>query len=265
LPGTERRGDLDLIVTALRQAGEIARAGFAGAPQVWEKSKGNPVTETDIAVDRHLAGVLGAARPDYGWLSEEMADNPARLSRQRLFIVDPIDGTLAFIKRKPEFVVCVAVVDGGVPVTSGIYNPMTEEMFTAAAGEGAFLNGQRIAVTARRELAGCRMLVARDVIEHKAWPEPWPQMDVGKRASIAYRMALVANGHYDCMMALSTKQEWDTAAATLLVQEAGGLVTSHAGESLVYNQPQPSHRSVVCAGPALHQAIMERTDRIKLP
>jgi myo-inositol-1(or 4)-monophosphatase len=109
------------------------------------------------------------------------------------------------------------------------------------------------------------MLVARDVIEHKAWPEPWPAMDVGKRASIAYRMALVANGHYDCMMALSTKQEWDTAASTLLVQEAGGLVTSHAGEGLVYNQPQPSHRSVVCAGPALHKAIMERTDRIKLP
>lgn len=264
MPGTER-GDLDLIVTALRQAGEIARAGFAGAPQVWEKSKGNPVTETDIAVDRHLAAVLGAARPEYGWLSEETADGAARLARRRLFIVDPIDGTLAFIKRRPEFVICVAVVEDGVPVTSGVYNPMTDEMFTAVAGEGAFLNGARLSVTAREALPGCRMLVARDVIEHKAWPEPWPAMEVGKRASIAYRMALVANGTYDCMMALSTKQEWDTAAATLLVQEAGGLVTSHAGEGLVYNQPHPSHRSVVCAGPALHKAIMQRTDRIKLP
>jgi len=264
LPGTER-GDLDLVTAALRQAGDIARAGFAGAPQVWEKSKGNPVTETDIAVDRHLAAVLGAARPDYGWLSEETADDPARLARRRLFIVDPIDGTLAFVKRRPEFVICVAVVEDGVPVTGGVYNPMTEEMFTAELGKGAFLNGARLSVTAREALPGCRMLVARDVIEHKAWPEPWPAMEVGKRASIAYRMALVANGHYDCMMALSTKQEWDTAAATLLVQEAGGLVTSHAGERLVYNQSQPTHRSIVCAGPALHKAIMQRTDRIKLP
>jgi myo-inositol-1(or 4)-monophosphatase len=243
----------------------IAREGFAGAPQVWEKSKGNPVTETDIAVDRHLADVLCAARPDYGWLSEETADDAARLARRRLFIVDPIDGTLAFVKRRPEFVICVAIVEDGVPVTSGVFNPMTDEMFTAARGKGAFLNGTRLSVTARRDLPGCRMLVARDVIEHKAWPEPWPAMEVGKRASIAYRMALVASGAYDGMMALSTKQEWDTAAATLVVQEAGGLVTSHAGEGLVYNQEKPSHRSVVCAGPALHRAIMERTEKIKLP
>ena len=153
----------------------------------------------------------------------------------------------------------------GVPVTGGVFNPMTGEMFTAGLGDGAFLNGARLSVTGRAELPGCRMLVARDVIEHKAWPEPWPAMQLGKRASIAYRMAMVASGQYDCMMALSTKQEWDTAAATLLVQEAGGLVTSHAGERLVYNQAQPSHRSVVCAGPALHKAIMVRTDRIKLP
>ncbi len=264
MPGTDR-GDLELVTAALRQAGDIARAGFAGAPQVWEKSKGNPVTETDIAVDRHLAAVLGAARPDYGWLSEETADDPARLARRRLFIVDPIDGTLAFIKRKPEFTICVAVVEDGVPVTSGVYNPMTDEMYTAVRGEGAFLNGTQLSVTARDSLPGCRMLVARDVIEHKAWPEPWPAMEVGKRASIAYRMVLVASGHYDCMMALSTKQEWDTAAATLVVQEAGGLVTSHAGEDLLYNQSKPSHRSIVCAGPALHKAIMARTDKINLP
>lgn len=262
--GTEH-ADLDLVVSALREAGEIARSGFAGAPQVWEKSKGNPVTETDIAVDRHLARVLGTARPDYGWLSEETTDQPERLSRRRLFIVDPIDGTLAFIKRKPEFVICVAVVEDGVPVVSGIFNPITDEMYTAIIGDGAFLNGSRLAVSTRDTLPGCRMLVARDVIEHKAWPEPWPAMDVGKRASIAYRMALVASGQYDCMMALSTKQEWDTAAATLVVQEAGGLVTSHAGEELLYNQSQPSHRSIVCAGPVLHKAIMARTDKIKLP
>lgn len=257
--------DLELLTAAIREAGLIARAGYEGSPKSWEKSKGNPVTETDLAVDRFLSERLCGARPDYGWLSEESSDNKERLTRKRLFVVDPIDGTIAFIKRKPEFVVCGAVVEGGVPVVAAILNPMTDEMFTARRGAGAKLNGYEIAVTGREQLEGCRMLVARDVIEHKAWATPWPKMDLGKRGSIAYRMALVANGTYDGMMALSSKHEWDSAAGTLVVQEAGGIVTSHSGAALRYNQELPTHRSLVCAGPALHRAIMARTDKLNLP
>ena len=115
------------------------------------------------------------------------------------------------------------MVEDGAPVAAAIFNPMTEEMFAAVLGGGATLNGAPIHVSDRRELEGCRMLVARDVIEHPAWPTPWPTMEIGKRASIAYRMALVANGTYDAMMALSSKHEWDTAAGTLIVEEAGGV------------------------------------------
>jgi myo-inositol-1(or 4)-monophosphatase len=257
--------DLELLTSCIREAGQIAREGFEGSPKSWEKSKGNPVTETDLAVDRFLNERLCGARPEYGWLSEESSDNHERLTRKRLFVVDPIDGTIAFIKRKPEFVVCGAVVEGGVPIVAALLNPITDEMFTARRGAGAWLNGHAIAVSRRAELEGCRMLVARDVIEHKAWTRPWPTMELGKRGSIAYRMALVANGTYDGMMALSAKHEWDSAAGTLIVQEAGGLATSHAGAALRYNQEIPTHRSLVCAGPALHRAIMARTDRIVLP
>jgi len=257
--------DSALLVAAVREAGAIARAGYEGVSKSWEKSKGNPVTETDLAVDAFLRERLCAARSGYGWLSEESADNTDRLSKARVFIVDPIDGTLAFIKRKPEFTICVAVIEAGLPISGVIYNPLTEEMFAAARGAGATLNGVAIRVSARAELEGCRMLVAQDVIRHPAWPQPWPAMDVGKRASIAYRMALVANGTYDAMMALSSKHEWDMAAGTLIVQEAGGLVTSHAGAALVYNQPVPHLRSAICAGPALHAAILERTGAIRLP
>ncbi len=257
--------DQALIVATVREAGAIARAGFEGVSKSWEKSKGNPVTETDLAVDAFLRERLCAARSDYGWLSEESADNTERLSKARVFVVDPIDGTLAFIKRKPEFTICAAVVEAGAPVAAAIYNPLTEEMFAAVRGGGATLNGAAIKVTARAELEGCRMLVAQDVIKHPAWPRPWPAMDVGKRASIAYRMALVANGTYDAMMALSSKHEWDSAAATLIVQEAGGLATLHSGAPLAYNQPVPHHRSLICAGPALHAAILERTGPLSLP
>ncbi|MBL9096734.1 MAG: 3'(2'),5'-bisphosphate nucleotidase CysQ [Alphaproteobacteria bacterium] len=257
--------DRDLLVAAVRDAGAIAREGFQSVSKSWEKSKGNPVTETDLAVDKFLKERLRGARSDYGWLSEETADTPERLGARRLFIVDPIDGTLSFIKRKHEFTICACVVDNGVPIAAVIYNPMTEEMFAAAQGRGATLNDAPIEVSARAELPGCRILVARDVIEHPAWPQPWPAMDVGKRASIAYRMALVANGTYDAMMALSSKYEWDTAAGALIVQEAGGLATTHTGAALPYNQPTPTHRSLVCAGPALHAAILERTAPIRLP
>ena len=257
--------DRDLLIAAVRDAGAVAREGYASVSKTWEKSKGNPVTETDLAVDRFLNERLRAARPDYGWLSEETADTPERLSAKRIFIVDPIDGTLAFIKRKPEFAVCAAVIDAGAPVAAAIYNPITDELFAAAAGAGATLNGAPIHVSARAELEGCRMLVARDVIEHPAWPVPWPKMDLGKRASIAYRMALVANGAYDGMMAFSSKYEWDSASGALIVAEAGGLATTHTGAALPYNQPTPTHRSLICAGPALHATIMARTAALRLP
>lgn len=257
--------DRELLVTAVREAGAIARAGFEGVSKSWEKSKGNPVTETDLAVDKFLHERLCEARADYGWLSEESADNIDRLTKARIFVVDPIDGTLAFIKRKPEFTICAAVVEAGLPVAAAIYNPMTEEMFAAALGAGATLNGAAIRVSDRAQLEGCRMLVAQDVIKHPAWPKAWPEMNIGKRASIAYRMALVANGRYDAMMALSTKCEWDSASGTLIMQEAGGFATMHSGAPLPYNQPVPHHRSLICAGPKLHAAILERTGAIKLP
>jgi myo-inositol-1(or 4)-monophosphatase len=257
--------DLELIVHAAREAGKIARQGFEGVARSWEKSKGNPVTETDLAVDAFLKEHLCTVRTAYGWLSEESTDSPDRLEKRRLFVVDPIDGTLAFIKRKPEFTICVAVVQDCVPVAAVIFNPMTDELFSALRGGGAKLNSSAIRVSDRTELEGCRMLVARDVIEHPAWPQPWPVMDIGKRSSIAYRMALVANGTYDGMMALSTKHEWDTAAGTLIVEEAGGLVSTHGGIALRYNQAKPSHRSIICAGPALHSAVMARTSSLTLP
>lgn len=263
MPGAE--AERQLLIDATLEAGEIAREGFNSTSKSWEKSKGNPVTETDLAVDRFLNERLRAARPDYGWLSEETADTPERLGSKRIFIVDPIDGTLSFIKRKHEFAICAAVIEDGAPIAAAIYNPMTEEMFAAARGHGATLNGAAIKVSARVELEGSKMLVARDVIEHPAWPTPWPQMEIGKRASIAYRMALVANGTYDSMMALSSKYEWDTSAGALIVEEAGGLATMHNGAKLTFNNAVPTHRSLICAGPALHASILERTAPIKLP
>ena len=175
---------------------------------------------------------MTAARPSYGWLSEESEDNETRLKAERVFIVDPIDGTYGFLKRLPHFTIVAAGADGGRPVAGAIYNPLTEEMFEAARGRGATLNGAPIHVSARAELEGASLLASRDMMAERHWTTPWPAgVTAENRASIAYRMALVAAGAFDAMISLSSKADWDLAAGDLIVREAGGRVTDAEGRS----------------------------------
>jgi len=261
--------DLALIEGAVREAGGIARGFFGGHYKSWDKGKGQPVTEADIAVDKFLHGVLTAARPDYGWLSEETRDDPARLSKSRVFVVDPIDGTVAFIKGRPHFTIAVAVVEAARPIAAIVFNPITEECFTATLGGGAQLNGARIHVSARDAIEGCRMLGDKGTFAHPGWSvapnTPWPTMEIETRSSIAYRMALVASGQFDAALALSAKHDWDLAAADLIVHEAGGLVSGHTGAVLHYNGVVPIQRTMIGAGKALHARLIAKLMHVKLP
>ena len=269
MPAPDTAADLELLEATVREAGAIARGFFGGNYKRWSKAQGSPVTEADLAVDAFLNEHLRIARPDYAWLSEETDDDPARLKAETLFIVDPIDGTVAFLKAKPHFTICAAVVHDGRPVAGVVYNPISEECLTAREGAGAFCNGEQIHVSARAEIEGCRMLADKAMLAHPAWDtppnRPWPPMDIETRSSIAYRMVLVANGSFDAMLALSAKRDWDLAAADVIVTEAGGMVTSHDGSLPRYNRPDAVQPSVVCAGPALHAKLMECISHIKLP
>ena len=269
MPVPDTQADLALLESAVREAGSIARKFFGGTYKRWSKAQGSPVTEADLAVDRFLNERLRGARPDYGWLSEETDDNPSRLEKETVFIVDPIDGTVAFLKGRPHFTICAAVVIAGRPVAGVVYNPISEECFTARIGAGAHCNGEPIRVSTRTEIEGCRMLGDKAMLEHPAWNtppnRPWPAMEIETRNSIAYRMALVANGAFDAMLALSAKRDWDLAAADIIVTEAGGSATAHDGSTLVYNRPDAIQPSIVAAGPAIYAEIMDRVSRIKLP
>jgi myo-inositol-1(or 4)-monophosphatase len=269
LPAPEAE-TIALLEAAVREGGRIARGFFeSGAFKQWDKGKGDPVTEADLAVDTYLRETLRAARPEYGWLSEETKDDPARLSAQSVFVVDPIDGTIAFIKHRPHFTICAGVVTDGVPVAGAVYNPMTEECFTARLGHGATLNGARIHVSDRAALEGCRMLADKPMLQHAAWNtppnRPWPDMHIETRNSIAYRMALVAAGQFDAMMALSPKRDWDLAAAEIIVTEAGGNATTHTGARFAYNRESTIQPSLLAAGPKLHAELLARVSHITLP
>ena len=249
----------------MREAGAIARKYFGGEYKSWHKSRGNPVTDADIEIDAFLKTRLLAARPHYGWLSEETADHPARLTAPRIFVVDPIDGTYGFLKGRPHFTIVASVVAEARPVAAAIYNPITEEMFAAAVGHGADMNGAALKVSAKSGIEHSRLLVGRDFIDDPRWPTPWPPLTVESRASIAYRMGLVAKGEFDAMISLSDKSEWDVAAGDLIVGEAGGRVTSQTGETLRYNQAHPVQQGVICAGAVLHEQLLERLREFPRP
>ena len=260
--------DLPLLEEAVRDAGAIARKFYRGSYRKWQKDKGQPVTECDLAVDQFLSGRLRAARPEYGWLSEETEDDPVRCEAEITFVVDPIDGTVAFLKGRPHFTICAAIVRGGRPMAAALYNPITGECFTAIAGTGAKLNGKRLHVSETQKLEGCRMLGPKTTFEHPAseiTPAiPWPPMHVETRNSVAYRLALVACGSFDATVALSAKHDWDLAAGDLIVQEAGGLATTHKGMAFHYNGAEPVQPSVVAAGPYLHPELIERLRNVRL-
>ena len=229
------------------------------------KPGGSPVTNADLAVDALLKTILQTARPAYGWLSEETADDRSRLAGGRTFVVDPIDGTIAYIKGKPWWVVSIAVVEDGASVAGVIHAPAVGETYEATLGGGARRDGQAIAVSRRAELEGCAMLSDAAMLKRPEWPQPWPPMRVETRNSVAYRMALVAAGEFDATLALSSKCDWDVAAGDLIAREAGAVVSDHMGGAYAYDQASCTKPSLVCAGPALYPLILERLRHIKRP
>lgn len=255
--------DLALIRQAALDAGRLASDLRAEGLQLQNKVDGSPVTSGDLAVDVFLTERLRSARPDYGWLSEEAPDTPERLGKQRVFMIDPIDGTSAYMKGRAWWSVSIAVVEAGRPIAGVVYAPDADEIYDAAIGEGARLNGELIKVSPRLDLEDAAMLGEARMFAKPTWPTPWPTMRIEARNSVAYRMALVAGAAFDACIAMSPKHDWDIAAADLIVSEAGGLSTDHKGQGFIYNRPIPRQTSLVCAGPALHPLLIERVNHIE--
>ncbi|GGE91780.1 3'(2'),5'-bisphosphate nucleotidase CysQ [Stappia taiwanensis] len=239
--------DLTLLVDAARRGGQMALGYFRNDPKRWTKDNDSPVSEADIAVDRYLAELLRGARTGYGWLSEETADDPARLGMARTFIVDPIDGTRAFLAGSPDWTVAVAVVEAGRPVAAAVYRPASDEMYTATVGGGAALNGEPLRVSTMPSLEGARL----------AGPKPMVTQEAVRRAGVVYggyvpslalRIALVAAGRIDLAAARERACDWDLAAADLLVQEAGGRLENMRGGPVLYNRANVRHPALL-AGP----------------
>ncbi|WP_239025168.1 inositol monophosphatase family protein [Rhodoligotrophos defluvii] len=251
--------DLQVLTEAVREAGALAMDLRAKGIETWNKGDGTPVTDADLAVDRLLRTRLLDARPDYGWLSEETADDKARLRHERVWIVDPIDGTRSYMSGLNDWCIATALVDAGRPVAAAIYCPPADHLYLAARDRGATLNGSRIVVSDCADIDGARILARESAFVAKRWAgQAWPRMQLDMRKSIALRLCLVAAGVFDASFALGETSDWDIAGAHLVVAEAGGIVTTLSGAVPLYNQVRTRHAGVVASGPALHRQFMDR-------
>ncbi len=247
--------DLELLTEAARAAGALAMRYFRADPLIWSKDGGSPVTEADMAVDDFLRRELLAARPQYGWLSEETADDPARRACDTIFVVDPIDGTKAFIAGDERWCVSLAVVEKGRPIAAALNVPARDELYTASRGAGAWMGAGRLTVTNRTQMAGARLSGPR------GWMRTPTVGELGAKLtdyvpSLAYRVASVATGRIDVALASPRAHDWDLAACDLLVHEAGGRLTEVNGNVLCYNEEVPRHGALAAANDSLLPAAL---------
>ncbi|WP_284165119.1 3'(2'),5'-bisphosphate nucleotidase CysQ [Frigidibacter sp. SD6-1] len=249
--------DLALLTEAARAAGQIALSYWRQSPKTWDKGGGaGPVTEADLAVNRMLEAELRAARPDYGWLSEETPDSDLRLNDERLFIIDPIDGTRAFIDGTPDFAHSLAVAEKGWVTAAVVYLPAQDRLYSAGIDTVSTLNGRPISASAADRPEGATLLTTRPNLA----PEHWQGGNVPPvrrmfRSSIAWRLCLVAEGAFDAMLTLKPTWEWDAAAGTLIAAQAGALVTDRRGAPLRFNCAPPRLDGCLAAAPGLHRAL----------
>ena len=239
----------------VREAGRIAHAMWPGAGhalKAWDKTPGNPVCDADLAVDAFLKRELAALLPAAGWLSEETVDDPSRLEKDLIWLVDPVDGTRDFIRGRSGWAVSVALISGGRPLVGFLAAPARGEFWHAIAGQGSWRNGQRLAASQREAFPGAR--VPTDALPK----EDRDLVPVDKPNSIALRAAMVAADEADLLATLRWGWEWDIGAAALIAREAGAETTDAFGRPLAYNKRDPRAFGLLISAPDIHAAAVDR-------
>jgi len=245
--------DAALLRDTVREAGRLALSLFRTELKNWTKGASSPVSEADIAVNDLLESRLRSATPDYGWLSEESADDEARLGKALVWIVDPIDGTRGYLAGREDWCVSVALVEDASPL---LVAPSTDEFFFAARGEGTARNGVPVHATVGTELDFSRVAGPKPLVE-RLNPSSGEIILHPRIGSLALRLCRVAQGSLDAAFAGGQSRDWDLAAANLIVQEADGNMTALSGDKILYNRREVTHGVLVAAGRDRHARIVE--------
>ncbi|QOZ23480.1 3'(2'),5'-bisphosphate nucleotidase CysQ [Bradyrhizobium sp. CCBAU 51753] len=259
-----RARDAALLTRTVQEAGRLAFSLFRTDLKNWIKGASSPVSEADIAVNDLLEQRLRSATPDYGWLSEESADDEARLGKRLTWIVDPIDGTRAYLAGREDWCVSVALVERASPILAAVYAPATGEYFFAARGQGATLNDTAVHATTGSDLSFPRMAGPKPLVQRLSPSRE--EIELHPRiGSLALRLCRVAQGRLDAAFAGGQSRDWDLAAANLIVQEADGRMTALSGHTIEYNRREVTHGMLVAAGRDRHARIVEHFRKHPLP
>ena len=257
--------DAALLTDTVREAGALALSLFRTELKSWTKGASSPVSEADIRVNDLIEKRLRSATPDYGWLSEESADDEARLEKRLVWVVDPIDGTRAYLAGREDWCVSVALVENAQPVLAAVFAPAGDEFFFARRGQGAVLNNVSIRTTAGTELDFSRIAGPKPLIERLSSQNSGEIVLHPRIGSLALRLCRVAQGSLDAAFAGGQSRDWDLAAANLIVQEANGNMTALSGDSILYNRREVTHGVLVAAGRDRHADIVEHFRNRPLP
>ena len=221
------------------------------------KSENQPVTNADIEINDFLKQYLKEATPQYGWLSEESIDDNSRNKLDSFWCLDPIDGTRSYIYGKPEFTISLALITNNRPVLGFIYNPITEEFFFAKDKQGSFCNEKKIVVNKKKDIDKCSIAASSSEIKRLEKYSFLKMKKIKKMGSIAYKIALVAKGKIDIAISFTKKNDWDLAAADLVLTEAGGEIKSISGCEIIYNTKNLLIDSVIASNTALVEKLKE--------
>ena len=254
------KSDLNLAINASVKAGEIIMKYYCDEYEIKEKGYHNPVTTADNEADSFLKSELISARPNYGWLSEETVDSDDRLGKERVWIVDPLDGTKEFIEGVPQFVVSIALVENGLPIIGVLHNPVTKEIFHASEGDGVYLDNSVHKCSKKESTKDMIILNSRSETRRGLW-EPYKKhfKELKPIGSVAYKMGLTAVGEADIFATLRPKNEWDICAGTCLINEAGGKVINLNGEEITFNNRKTLIEPGLIAG---YNLSVEKTYKI---
>ena len=252
--------ELEVAIAAAREAGAAIMTFYRSDIGHWEKSQDNPLTLADLESDRIIGEHLRAAFPKDAVLSEETVDDPSRVGNERVWIVDPMDGTKEFTKRIPEFGVSIALTLRGEPVVGVILNPAADSVVWASEGNGTFRDGTRVRASGVTELRDAVVIASRTEISRDLFaPYAGWFRKIEPVGSIAWKLACVASGQGDLNISVAPKNEWDVCAGDVLVREAGGIYVGFDGATRVYNQPKTLIDAGMAAGPpVLVHAFLER-------
>lgn len=250
----------NMAIDATMQAGEITKEYLQKDIKVWHKSKNQPVTEADIKVNKFLQKEFKERTPQFGWLSEESEDNRSRFKFDYFWCVDPIDGTRSFINKKAEYAISVALIKNNFPIFGIIYNPITKEMFTAEKENGAFCNSTRIFVNKKNRLQDCKLAISNSERGRIKENNFFNKLDVLKMGSIAYKIALVAKGTIDIALTFTNKNDWDLAAAYILIKEAGGNISLINGSEIKFNTKNLKIPNVSVSNTIIHKQLIENIE-----